>query len=91
MPHRLTGIDRLDNLHLNGPVSRKPRHLTVTVGGEERDATWKEGVGIYVSGHDFGKGDTVDIEGESHKVVEMRRMMLEGEAVTLVTETRSVG
>lgn len=61
MTHLLTGIEWLDNLHLNGPVPRKTRNLTVTVNGDDRDATWKEGVGIYVVGHDCGKGDTVKI------------------------------
>lgn len=63
---------------------RETRHLTVTVEGEERDATWKEGVGIYVEGFDIGKGDTVLIEGTPHEVTEMRRMQMEGEAVTLI-------
>ncbi len=40
-------------------VSRRTRELTGTVDGEERDATWKEGVGIYVDGFGFGKGDTM--------------------------------
>lgn len=68
--------------------ARDTRHLTVTVDGEERDATWKEGVGVYVSGHDFGKGDTVLIEGVPHEVVDMRRMQLDGEPVTLVIKAR---
>lgn len=61
----LTGIPWVDNLRLAtmNPV-RRTKHLTVTVEGGERDGTWKEGLGIYVSGHDFEKGDTVLIEGE---------------------------
>lgn len=43
MPHLLTGIEWLDKLHLNGPVPRKTRHLTVTVDGDVRDASWKQG------------------------------------------------
>ncbi len=62
---------------------RETRHLTVTVDGVDRDATWKEGVGIYVDGFGFGKGDTVEIEGSPHEVVQMRRMHMEGEAVTM--------
>lgn len=69
---------------------RKTRNLTLTVDGEDRDATWKEGVGIYVSGHDFGKGDTVGIEGTPYEVVEMRRMVMEGEALTLIIKSRQV-
>lgn len=65
-------------------TGRETRHLTVTVKGDDRDATWKQGVGIYVAGHDFGKGDTVMIEGEPYEIVEMRRMVMEGEALTLV-------
>lgn len=55
MPHLLTGIEWLDNLRLRTAMPRTTRHLAVTVNGEERDATWKQGVGIYVSGHDFGR------------------------------------
>lgn len=66
------------------------RHLTVTVDGNERDATWKQGVGIYVGGHDFGKGDSVEIDGTPHQVIGMRRMMLENEAVTLIVRARSL-
>lgn len=69
---------------------RETRHLTVTVDGDERDATWKEGVGIYVEGFDIGKGDTVRIEGAPHRVVEMRRMQMEGEAVTLIVKAREL-
>ena len=87
MPRLLTEIDWLDNLHLR-PMPRNTRHLTVTVDGDERDATWKQGVGIYVSGHDFGKGDTVLIDGRPHEVTDMRRMQLEGEAVTLVMKAK---
>lgn len=58
----------------------------MAVDGDERDGTWKEGVGIYVSGHDFGKGDAVEIEGTAHEVVEMRRMMVEGESVTSIAQ-----
>lgn len=47
-------------------------------------------VGIYVSGNDFGKGDTVLIGGTPHEAVEMRRMQLEGEAVALIVKTRSL-
>lgn len=89
MPRLLTGIDWLDNLHLR-PMPRKTRHLTLTVDGEERDATWKQGVGIYVGGHDLGKGETVEIEGTPHEVVEMRRMMMENEAVTLIVKARKL-
>ena len=39
---------------------------------------------------DFGKGHTVVI-GEPHKVVEMRRMQMEGEAVSLIMTAREVG
>lgn len=42
--------------------------MTLTVEGEDRDATWKQGVGIYVDGHDFGNADTVEIGGTAHKV-----------------------
>ena len=69
---------------------RETRHLTVTVAGEERDATWKRGVGIYVSGHDFGKGDEDLIEDEPHEVAEMRRMVMEGEPLTLIVRARTV-
>lgn len=72
-------------------MSRTTRNLTVTVDGEDRDATWKQGVGIYVDGHDFGKGDTVKIEGTPHEVTDMRRMQMHGEAVTLIIEAREVG
>lgn len=37
---------------------RETRLLTVTVDSEDRDATWKQRVGIYVEGFDVGKGDT---------------------------------
>lgn len=56
-------------------VVRETRHLTVTVDGEERG-----GVGIYVGGFDFRKRD----------VVEMRRMMLEGEAMTLIVRGQQI-
>lgn len=69
---------------------KETRHLTVIVDGDERDATWKEGVGIYVDGFGFGKGDTVLVEGTPHEVVEMRRMQMEGEAVTLIVKARSL-
>lgn len=68
--------------------SRETRHLIVTVDGEERDATWKQGVGIYVSGHDIGKGDEILIEETSHEVTTMRRMHMEGETLTLIVEAR---
>lgn len=90
LPHLQTGIEWLDNLYLTGPVPHKTRHLTATINGDERDATWKQGVGIYVSGHDFGKGDTVEVEGTPHEVVEMRRMMMEGEAVSLIVNAREL-
>ncbi len=63
---------------------------SVTIDDEDRDATWKQGVGIYGAGHDFGKGDTVEIEGEPHRVVEMRRMHMEAEAVTLIVKAASL-
>lgn len=72
-------------------MSRRTRHLTVTVDGEDRDATWKQGVGIYVAGHDIGKGDTVEIERTLHEVTDMRRMQMHGEAVTLIMEGRQTG
>lgn len=59
--------------------------------GDERDATWKQGVGIYVSGHDVGKGETVEIDGTPHEVTKVRRMQLEGEAVTLIIKARRLG
>lgn len=77
MPHLQTGIEWLDRLHLTGPVPRKTRNLTVTVDGEDRDATWKQGVGVHVAGHDFGKGDSVLIKGRLHEVTKMRWMMME--------------
>lgn len=86
MPRLLTGIEWFDRLGFTGPMPRQTRHLTVTVDGDERDATWKQGVGVYVGGHDFGKGDTVEIEGAPHEVVEMRRMMMENEAVSLIVK-----
>ena len=57
--------------------------------GDERDATWKEGVGSYVDGFGFGQGDTVEIEGTPHEVVEMRCMMMEGEAVSRSIRTEN--
>lgn len=72
-------------------MPRQIRNLTVTLDGDERDATWKEGVGIYVSGHDFGKGDTVEIEGTPHEVPKMRRMQMQGETVTLLVKVREFG
>lgn len=48
-------------------------------------------MGIYVSGHDIGKGDTVEIAGTPHEVVKMRRMMREGEAVSLIVEAQRTG
>ena len=73
-----------------GSSVRETRHLTITVDGDERDATWKEGVGIYVEGFDIGRGDTVLVQGTPYEVVEMRRMQLEGEAVTLIVRARSL-
>lgn len=71
-------------------MPRQTRNLTVTVDGADRDATWKQGVGIYVAGHDIGKGDTVEIEGTPHEVTDMRRMQMHGEAVTMIMEGREV-
>lgn len=51
----------------------------------------REGVGIYVSGHDFGKGDTVEIVGDAHEVTDMRQMQMHGEAVTLIIEAGKLG
>lgn len=65
---------------------RETRDLTVD--GHERDASWIQGVGIYVSGHDFGKGDTVLIEEAPHELTEMRRMQMEGEAMTLIVQAK---
>lgn len=48
-------------------MSRRTRHLTVTVDGEDREATWEQRVEIYLGGHDFGKGDTVKIDGTQHE------------------------
>lgn len=39
----------------------------------------------------FGKGVTVEIEGTPHEVVKMRRMMREGEAVSLIVEAQRTG
>lgn len=41
-----------------------------------------------MAGHDFGKGDTVEIDGTPHEVTDMRRMQMHGEAVTLIMEGR---
>lgn len=57
---------------------------------EDRDATWKQGIGIYVAGHDFGKGDTVRIEGTLHEVTDMRRMQMHGEAVALIVKANEL-
>lgn len=70
---------------------REIRHLTVTVDGDERDATWKQGVGIYVSGHDFGKGDTVEIEGTPHAVRKMIRLGDAGEPRTIIQKAEELG
>lgn len=72
-------------------MRRNGCHLTVPVDGEDRDATWEQGVGIYVAGHDFGKGDTVKIGGTPHEVTVMGRMQMHGELVTLILEAREVG
>lgn len=68
---------------------RRTRHLTLTVDGDEREATWKQGVGIYVGGHNFGKGDTVEIDDTPHEVTKMHRMVMK--AVTLVNRARKPG
>lgn len=34
---------------------------------------------MYITGHDFDKGDTVEIEGAAHEVTDMRRMQMNGE------------
>lgn len=63
MPRLLTGIEWFDNLGFMGSMPPKEtRHLTVTVDGDERDGTWKDGVGIYVAERDIGKGDTFEID-----------------------------
>lgn len=41
--------------------------------------------------HDSGKSDTVTIDGTPHEVVEMRRMQLEGEAMTLILKAKNLG
>lgn len=51
-----------------------------------RSGWWKPGIGIYVAGHDFGKGDIVEIEGTAHEVTDMRPMEMHGEAVTLIVK-----
>lgn len=66
----------------------RPLAGTVEVEGEERDATWKEGVGIYVEGFEIGKGNTVLIEGTLHEIMEMRRMQMEGGFTTLIVKAR---
>lgn len=71
--------------------TEKTRNLTVTVDGEDREATWKQGVGIYVAGHDFGKGDSVEIEGTPHEVTDMPRMQMQGEVVTVMVEASAAG
>lgn len=48
---------RLRSTHTT--CGRKSRHQTVSVNGDERDATWKQGVGIYVGGHDFGNKEKI--------------------------------
>lgn len=90
MPHLLTGIDWIENQHLRSMPQRETRQLTVTVNCDEVDATWEEGVGIDVGGHDFGKGDIVKIDGTPHRVTKMRRMVLENEAVTLIIKRREL-
>lgn len=70
---------------------REIRDLTVTVGGEVRRATWKEGIGIYCAGHDVGRGNTVEIEGTPHEVVKLRRILLEREPVMLIIQARELG
>lgn len=70
---------------------RETRNLTVTVDGDERDATWKQGVGTYVSGHNSGKGDTVEIEGTPHTVRKMIRLGEAGEPMTIIQEAEELG
>lgn len=78
-----TGVDWIDN---PPPMKHESRNLTDSVEGEDRDATWKEGVGIYMDEFDIGRGDTLLIEATPHEVTEMRRMQLEGGAVTLIVK-----
>lgn len=86
MGHLSFGADSI----MTPPMGRQTRHLTVTVDGDDRDATWKQAVGICVAGHDIGEGDEVEIEGTPHAVIEMRRMVMEGERLTLITGAREL-
>lgn len=60
------------------------RDLVVTVDGEARDATWKQGIGIWVPGHDINKGDRIEIEGTPYRVRKMIRVMKQQETWTVI-------
>lgn len=65
-------------------MDRERKPLTVTVDGESRDATWEQGVGIWVSGHDINVGEEVKIEGTPYAVRTMSRLVKESQAWTLI-------
>lgn len=69
---------------------RETRDLTITVAGEQRRATWKKGIGIYFAGPSVGQGDSVEIEGTPHEVLDLKRMQLEREPVTLILRARQL-
>ena len=73
----------------NYPKSITPTtHVLNVIGrGEEREAVWNEGGGLLVAGHDLGIGEIVEIYGESHTIVELRRVLIRGTPFSLIRRT----
>lgn len=67
-------------------ASPAPRHLTVSIYGDEREAVREDGVGIYVGGHGIIVGDTVRVAGRPRTVRELRRFVTDRRASTLIVE-----
>lgn len=65
-------------------MAHEKKPVQVTVGGDQRDATWEQSVGIWVPGHDINVGDRVEIEGSPYRVRTMTRLVTESEPWTII-------
>lgn len=71
-------------------MGRDGRPVAVTVSGEEREGFRRDGEGLFVPGHDLNHGDVVTVDGVRRRILEMRRVVETGEALTLVLASRPI-
>lgn len=83
-PRLLSSVPGFRRIRSTDP--RRPRPVTVSLYGDEREARLEEGVGILVAGHGIIVGDTVRIAGRGQTVRELRRLVTGRRASTLILD-----